>query len=227
MRKCRAFGAVLIVLFLFTDFLAMKAYAESYVAGQIGVVLPLKATGESEVTGGSFGSGTSSTNPVFKDSVLGGARFGHFFKSIPWFGLSTEVSYSTPNLAQQALNVTPSGSAPNQIVRLSGQSMRTVIWSNNLEFRVPGVQVEPYGGIGLAVMFAHLQDATTGIGRSDTSPGLNVYVGGRYWATEHVTVFAEWKYNHIPLSFDPNGSLVGFSTNFTTMNVVLGAGYHF
>ena len=204
------------------------AYAESYVAGQIGLVFPLKATGESEVSGGSFGGGTSSTNPVFKNSVLGGARLGHYFASIPWFGFSTEVYYSTPNLAQQALNVTPSGSAPNQIVRLSGQSMRSVIWNNNLEFRLPGAQVEPYGGVGLAVMFTHLQDGTTGIGRSSTSPGLNVYIGGRYWATERVTLFAEWKYNYIPsLSFDPTGSLVGFSTNFTTINVAFGAGYHF
>ena len=44
---------------------------------------------------------------------------------------------------------------------------------------------------------------------------------------DHFSFFGEWKYNYIPLSFDPAPGLVGISTNYTAFSVVVGAGYHF
>jgi opacity protein-like surface antigen len=202
-------------------------FAETYIAGQVGITLPLKNTGEAEVSGGALGSGTSASNLVFKNSVAGGARLGHYLASIPWLGFSTEVYYSTPNLKQQTVLATPPGSAPSQNVPISGQSMRAITWSNNLEFRMPGGQFEPYGGLGLAVLFATLHDGATGTSRSTTSPGLNVYAGGRYRFGEHFSFFGEAKYNYIPVSFDPEPGLVGLSTNYTAFNLMVGVGYHF
>jgi hypothetical protein len=202
-------------------------FAETYVAGEVGLVLPFKNGSNAEVSGGNFGSGTPISDSVFKNSVLGGGRIGHYFQSMPWFGVSTEAYYSTPNLAQQFVTTSPPGAAPNQIVQLPGQSMKTVAWTNNFEFRMPGGKFEPYGGVGLAVMFAKLHDGTTGVSRSSTSPGLNVFAGGRYRMGEHFSFFGEWKYIYVPLDFDSSQGLAGLSTNFAAFNFLCGVGYHF
>src|SRR6185503_5785266 len=132
MRGFHRFG-LLIIAGSLPLLVQQAAYGETYVAGQLGLVFPLKATQDTEVSGGSFGSETPSSNLVFKNTIAGGARLGHYFQSVPWFGLSTEVNYSTPNLAQQTVTATPPGSTPNQLVRISGQSMRVVTWTTNLE----------------------------------------------------------------------------------------------
>jgi opacity protein-like surface antigen len=200
--------------------------AETYIAGEFGLVFPLKNGLDVEVSGGGFPAGTSAGNLVFKNSFLGGGRLGHYFESLPWFGLSTEVFYSSPNLKQQTLFVAPS-SGPPQNVPLPGQSTQLITWTTNLEFRMPGEWFEPYGGVGVGVFFAELHDGATQTDRSSTKPGLNIYAGGRYRIFEHISVFVEGKYNYVRFNFDPTPTLLGLNTNYTPLIFVFGVGYHF
>jgi len=222
--RCLLFWLLCVIAFFG---FAPSLRAETYVAGEFGLVLPQKNDGNVEVSGGGFPPGTPASNLVFKNTFLGGARLGHYFESTPWFGLSTEVFYSTPNIKQQTLLVSPPGSAPSQNVAIQGQSNQLVTWATNLEFRRPGGKFEPYGGVGVGVFFARLHDGLTDTSRSSTSPGLNIYAGGRYRFTEHLSAFAEWKFNYVRFDFDPAPNLVGFSTNYAAQIIAVGAGYHF
>ena len=92
--------ALLTPIMLFTP----HAYAETYVAGQVGVTLP------------SIGSGLSNTDltgalsrgphfPIRHSRPLSsyGAKAGHYFTAAPWVGLEAEVYNTTPHIKQQSL----------------------------------------------------------------------------------------------------------------------------
>ena len=63
--------------------------------------------------------------------------------------------------------------------------------------------LQPYVGAGLGLFFAH----TNGIGGANSSsdnavPGFNGLAGVRYFFSEHVAMFGEYKYNRATFNFD-------------------------
>jgi opacity protein-like surface antigen len=100
-----------------------------------------------------------------------------------------------------------------------------VTWALNLVVRYPGQRLQPYIGIGPGLFFAQLRsDAPTStFGEAQAmNLGLNTQVGVRYLFSSKMSVFGEWKYNHVRFSFDsfPNAS-------YKTHHFVFGLGYHF
>jgi hypothetical protein len=81
--------------------------------------------------------------------------------------------------------------------------------------------LEPYLGVGLGVYFLHIHDAA-----NDTTVSSNANMR----MTEHLALFAEWKYNQFDFNFDnlPIGSLSGGGQGqYHTHIAVGGIGWHF
>ena len=114
--------ALMVPIVLFTP----KAYAESYVAGQIGLSVPsigkglskgeLNSTNSTSTTSPSgtltFPSGTELSDQSLKSSLLLGVKFGHFFSKARWLGIETELFRTTPHIKQQNLTFTSGSGGP-------------------------------------------------------------------------------------------------------------------
>ena len=214
---------VLIVLF------ATQAYAESYVAGQIGLVKPQSLSG-GKVTQDGIGGLDISDQPL-KDSLSLGGKFGHYFTQARWIGLETGLSYSTPHIKEGSLNFTgPGGSAT--VSGLSGVHQRLITWDMDVIFRYPGYRLQPYIGIGPSFYFASLKGPAAPPGQSATSIGFNAEGGIQYYLTRRWTLFGEGKYNRARMDYSSNHSNpaadpFGFRATYSAFTFSIGIGYHF
>ncbi|NGZ08949.1 MAG: hypothetical protein CV088_06110 [Nitrospira sp. LK70] len=90
-------------------------------------------------------------------------------------------------------------------------------------------RLQPYGGVGLGVFFAHLSN--NGNGASDNAvPGFNALAGLRYFVTERIALFGEYKYNFAPFDYTADGSHgggAGVKADYTINHVVGGLSFHF
>jgi hypothetical protein len=90
-------------------------------------------------------------------------------------------------------------------------------------------RLQPYAGVGLGVFFANL--STNGNSVSDNAvPGLNALGGIRYYFTERIALFGEYKYNYA--TFDasrtgPLGLTGGFKGDYQVNHIVGGLSFHF
>jgi opacity protein-like surface antigen len=94
-------------------------------------------------------------------------------------------------------------------------------------FRYPGKYFQPYLGAGLGVFHARKHDAETGDTQYSLRHGFNAQAGVRIKATEHVAVFAEWKFNYTRFHFDQTQHLSGSNAKYNVHHFVMGLGYHF
>ena len=133
--RCFALKSLLALLTPIMLF-APHAYAETYVAGQLGVTLPsigdglsngdLTSTSSQFQNGATSGTidypgGTTVSEQSLKTSFMLGGKVGHYFSRAQWFGLEAEIFYSTPHIKQQDIKFhsdtpftfTPSGGGPS------------------------------------------------------------------------------------------------------------------
>jgi opacity protein-like surface antigen len=204
-------------------------YAETYVAGQIGVTLP-QSLNNGTVTQDGIGGLDISDQPL-KNSAMVGAKLGHYFTRARWIGIETGVSYSTPHIKEGSLTFSgPGGSATTPI--LSGIHQRMIKWDAVVIFPYPGNRLQPYIGIGPSLYFANLSGPTAPPGQSATSIGFNAEGGLRYYLTRQWTLFGEGKYNYARMSYssndsDPNADPFGFRATYSAFTLSLGVSYHF
>jgi len=217
--------ALLIPLVLFTP----QAYAETYVAGQIGVTFP-QSLSNGKVTQDGFAGLDLSDQPL-KSSALLGAKLGHYFTKARWLGIETGLSYTTPHVKEGSITFSgPGGSAPSPI--LSGLSHRVITWDVDMIFRYPGYRLQPYIGFGPSLYFANLKGPAAPPGQSATSIGFNVEGGLRYYITRNWALFGEGKYNWARMDYssnhsDPNADPFGFRATYSALGLSLGISYHF
>jgi hypothetical protein len=233
--RCLAFSVVVLVLAVTTQ--VPGTYAETYVAGQFGVTLPSvlgKGLGEGDLTG-VFVPGSTISNQSLQNSILYGAKVGHYFKGIPWLGIEGEVYNTTPHIEQQRVEFfTPSGSSVGSSV-LPGAHFRVLtVAPFNLMFRYHKTRLQPYIGIGPGIFFARLHDPSLASDNSQSSVGIgiNALVGLRYYFTRHVSLFGEGKFNYTRFSFDQtpppsNPSLIGFDADYKMFHASFGLSVHF
>jgi outer membrane protein W len=221
------FGCSLLIA-LITALVPLATHAETYVAGQFGVTLPQSLSNVKLTQEGL--NGLSSSDLSLQSSLMGGIKLGHFFSRARWFGLETEVFYTTPHIKDQNVTISgPGGSA--SLGPVSGEHNRILTWAPmNLVFRYHKTRLQPYIAIGPGIFFANRKDADGGT-QSGTAIGLNSQVGVRYYVTRRWTVFGEGKYNlaRIPYSSndnDPNAAL-GFRATYSAFIFSFGLGYHF
>lgn len=204
----------------------MPAYAEPYIAGQLGISVP-GSLSDIDVTSAGLPSGVTFSDLDLQNSFLFGAKAGYFSRSVRWFGVEAEIFRTTPHVKQQNVTITVPGFPPIQPVNSPGLNFSMLTLAPNLVFRYPGKRLQPYIGVGPGIFFARLKDAQTGDSQSTTSLGLNVQVGLRYFLARHVALFGEYKFNYARLSFDETSNLDGFDATYSANNFVFGIGYHF
>ncbi len=221
--------ASLVALMVPIVLFAPKAYAETYVAGQIGLVKPQSLSG-GKVTQDGIGGLDLSDQPL-KDSLGVGGKFGHYFSKARWIGVETALSYSTPHIKEGSLRFTGAGGSAT-LTGLSGVHQRMVTWDMDVIFRYPGYRLQPYFGIGPSLYFATLKGPTAPPGQSATSIGFNVEGGLQYYLTRQWTLFGEGKYNRARMNYssnhsNPDADPFGFRATYSAFTFSIGIGYHF
>ena len=198
-----------------------------------------------------------------QDSGIYGLKIGYFMPDrMNWLGFEVEGFNTSPNLKQSSngpggttlpgasLRVTtvafnaiirgkfacgPSENEPSR--RTTTETRRTTIETNRGAYgnrEDTFCPLQPYVGAGIGVFFAHTNGIGGGNSASDNAvPGFNGLAGVRYFVTEHVAVFGEYKYNRATFNFDNVGAALGpgaaggLSGDYSVHNVVGGLSLHF
>jgi opacity protein-like surface antigen len=198
--------------------LPFQSSAEMYVAGMVGYTSPNDL---SNIKGTGGGSALSLSDLALQDSIAYGGKVGYYFPQIKWLGVETELYNTTPNVKQQPATVSGFGiSVP--VGTLPGFDLNVLTWGINAVVRYPGKTFQPYAGVGLGMMFAKAKFG--GQTDSDTAPGLNALAGIRVFATDHLALFAEYKYHRASFTFP---TAIGFEADYSANLFMGGVSYHF
>lgn len=252
----RSVITILLTLMVPIVLFAPQAYAESYVAGQIGATFPGNGLSNGDLTSTSaplptgtlnIPDGTTVSDQSLKTSFMFGGKIGHYFSRARWIGIEAEVFYSNPHIKQQnitfrtdnPITFTPSGGGPITTFPPGEFPVGVVPGVNfhvltiaplNLMLRYPGNRLQPYIGVGPGIFIARLKDPSVTQGdnsQSSTKLGLNTLIGVRYFLARHVSAFAEGKYNYVRFNFEENPNFFGFNATYSPINVAFGVSYHF
>jgi hypothetical protein len=186
------------------------------------------------------GRGTAVGQPVpsdLSDSIVYGMKIGYFHPGrLNWLGLEIEGYNSTPHLKQ-------SGPAPGSHLRLTTLGLNAIARTKlacredrrdrrDEDYDSPLADnarcpLHLYAGAGLGVFFA---ETSNQFGRSteNARAGLNALAGVKYFFNEHVSLFAEYKFNYVDLKFDQfAGPTAGLNGTYLINHVVGGVAVHF
>jgi opacity protein-like surface antigen len=213
MHLGRAHKRFFLSLLLLTvlSLIAIPARAEWYVAGDIGANFADRLTGISG-TGDLTGFEPRFPNFDLKNSVSYGAKLG-YFRDHSWFGIEGEVLQTTPHV--------------KQLDDIPGIHLRVTTVGVNLLARYPGRTFQPYVGVGVGSVIAHLSDSATTQSNTDVAGGWNVLVGLRSFVTPYVAVFTEYKHTGATLRFDQAFGTGGFEGIYRAQHLLVGLSYHF
>ncbi|TKB69573.1 MAG: porin family protein [Nitrospira sp.] len=206
-----------------------QAYAETYVAGQLGMTFP-QALSSGPVTQDGF-AGLTVSEQSLKNSLMLGAKIGHYFSRAKWIGIESGLSFANPHIKEG--NITLSNSNGSASGTFGGVHQRMIIWDMaTLMFRYPGYRLQPYIGIGPALFLAKLSGPDAPPGQSATTIGLNAEGGVRYYMTRDLALFGEMQYHRARLGYisndsDPNADPFGFRSTYSALTLSLGVSYHF
>ncbi|MBX3329329.1 MAG: outer membrane beta-barrel protein [Nitrospira sp.] len=217
-----------------------NAYPEAYIGAQIGTSVTGNSLTDVELT--DFSPNGTMSDRELSRSILVGGKIGYYFPQARWFGLETEVFYTTPNIKQQNTQITvqpgailegfgPVGGGTVEGV-LSGDHFRVITWVPvNVMFRYHKMRLQPYAGVGMGLFFARVHTTVAGFEgtQSSTRIGLNAKAGLEYHVTRYLSAFGEWKYNRASFSFDSNSSsgAFGFDADYNVHFVAMGLNLHF
>ncbi len=221
-------AVAIFVLLLFNR----PAQAEWYIAGQGGGTFGGGFHHLSETSGP--GAGLGFENLTLHTSPLYGGKVGYYLDdpAWQWLGFEMEAYSSTQHVNQQSVGIGQGGGNPTSIEVTSGKNVRVTTWAPiTIMFRYQIGSLEPYGGAGLGVYFLHLHDAASNMtANSNANMGLIAKAGIRWRMTEHLALFAEWKYNQVDFDIGnfPIGSVSGgVMGRYQSQFAVGGLGWHF
>jgi opacity protein-like surface antigen len=207
------------------------ARSEFYVAGQGGISLPGSFSDVQGIGQRFGGAGFKSSDLDLATSPLYGAKVGYFFPGLNWLGFEGEYFYTNPHIKQQPFSVTtPSGQKFDRIGDKPGAHTRMSTAALNIIVRYPGKRFQPYIGVGPAMYWARIAGSeiqtinNQPLSASDSSLGLNVLVGARFFLTKHIAFFGEYKYNRASFEFTSNAQ---FKTDYSANNLAVGVAVHF
>lgn len=220
------------------------AFAETYIAGTLGIAVPLPASiladenlnypnppGPGQLFRG------STTQIGMKESVAYGVKLGHYFSSVPWLGVETDVTTATPHVMAGTISIdTKSSTAGVFREAQSGVHLRFTTWAFSLLARYPGIHWQPYVGIGPAIYWGHARG--TGLSCNNTcagppvdtnsvTPGWVGQAGLRYVTDASIVLFGEWKYMSTTAQFDQVRSFSNIDVHYQAHLFLAGLGYQF
>jgi outer membrane protein W len=195
--------------------------------------------------------GTPSRGFNLNDSGMYGLKIGYFMPDrMNWLGFEVEGFNTSPNLKPSlglpgaSLRVTtlafnaiirgkfacgPSRNEPSR--RTTAETHRTTVETQRDVYgqrEDTFCPLQPYVGAGIGVFFAHTNGIGGGNSASDNAvPGFNGLAGVRYFMTEHIAIFGEYKYNRATFNFDTVNAAGGLSGDYSVHNAVGGLSFHF
>ena len=209
-KRTIAAGLVVAWLSIATFWMPSPASAEWYVAGDVGANFADRLT---DISGTNGLAGLQAPDFDLKNSVSYGAKLGYFAEH-SWFGIEGEVLQTTPHI--------------KNLDDIPGIHLRVTTVGVNFLTRYPGRTFQPYAGVGVGAVIAHLSDSATTQSNTDVTSGWNVLAGLRAFVTPYVAVFTEYKYTGATLRFDQafvTGG--GFEGVYRAQHVLVGLSYHF
>jgi opacity protein-like surface antigen len=90
---------------------------------------------------------------------------------------------------------------------------------------LPFCRLQPYAGVGLGAFFVRSKVGNTSF--NDSSPGLNFLAGVRYYFTDNVAMFGEYKLNYASLHLSNPDVANGLRGDYTASHVVVGVSLHY
>ena len=199
-----------LILLTVLSLIAIPARAEWYVAGAVGANFADRITG---ISGTGDLTGQQPRDFDLKNSISYGAKLG-YFRDHSWFGIEGEVLQTTPHI--KSLDEDP------------GIHLRVTTIGVNFLARYPGRTFQPYAGVGVGTVIAHLSDTATIQSDTSVAGGWNVLVGLRTFVTPYVAVFTEYKHTGATLLFDQaSEGTGGFEGIYRAQHLLVGLSYHF
>jgi opacity protein-like surface antigen len=163
------------------------------------------------------------TDIEFDAGVMVGGRVGYWLEAldVPFIGLEAEVYGAFPEVSNQDLTVTATGVAAgtpfavNVTGPISKEDVDVVTIGFNAIARYPHGPIQPYGGVGIGIVNAEIDDD------DDTAAGLQLIGGVRGFVTDNVALFGEYKYVMTELEFGD------IEMDYNASHVYGGIEYHF
>ena len=87
-------------------------------------------------------------------------------------------------------------------------------------------RLQPYAGVGLGIYWMDISNSTFAA-HANFVPGLNVLGGVKYFITDRIAMFTEYKYNRATFNFSGVQGLAGFEGTYSINHVVAGFSYHY
>jgi opacity protein-like surface antigen len=232
---------LLIYLMVPAFFLSMvfnqSAYAESYMGLGLGVSLA------QDVTNIKAGVSVTGTDVSADDSFSFGIKAGHFFESVPWFGVEMNVYQRNNDIDKQTATCTGAagicGTTSSQL-KVDVNRFTTigflVIVRATEEQSKNYLTLQPFFGLGFGINTMDLGDASTFTTagatfgstnlKSDTNVGILVSAGLNYKIYDHLKAYGEFK--HTDSSFASKGSDgLTYEYDAGDSNLMLGFSYNF
>lgn len=174
---------------------------------------------------------------TFDPGVVGGLKFGYFFKGIPYLGLEGETNVSPNRVRFQTRRVRP------QVLGNNGVDLPNKDWINwnsalhivgrygfFKDSEVPFGRLQPYVGVGPGFLVTYDPED------SAKNFSIDAMAGIRYMMLKNVSAYVEYKYSRVfdaemeSHQFTVGNNFAGQGTatlDYELHRVVLGVAYHF
>ena len=224
-----------------------SAYAEWYVGGAVGVVIPhtvddLKSTGTFTMTSTGFDAETA---------FVGGIKGGYFFESNPSLGVEVNWSTSASDVDKEAVALTITGTATGlgagqatgdfllsaDVDSVSSFGFLAMLRATNEDAKAKYNGIQPFLGLGFTVSTIDVNSATlfntagaqvgtTANSDSSTGAGFLLSAGLNYIVSDNIKVSSEYSFQTVEhtLTLDTN---VNSEMTSDGSAVVFGASYSF
>jgi opacity protein-like surface antigen len=189
------------------------------------------AEGVGLLNGASFGNGS------LANSAVVGAKAGGFFpESLNWFGVEAELFNTTPHIEQQGAaagsHMRVTTLAINAIARAQFACEKKHLDTEQVTERfafhyvTEFCRLQPYAGVGLGIYWVDISNSTFAA-HANFVPGFNALTGVRYYLTDRIAMFTEYKYNRATFNFAGVQGLAGFEGVYSINQIVGGISYHY
>ena len=189
------------------------------------------AAGTGAFNGVSFGNGS------LADSAVVGAKAGGFLPaSLSWFGVEAELFNTTPNIEQQGAaagsHMRVTTLAINAIARAQFACEKKHLDTEQVterfafQYMTEFCRLQPYAGVGLGLNWVDISNSSFSA-HANFLPGFNALAGIRYYFTNRIAMFTEYKYNRATLNFSGVQGLAGFEGVYSINHIVAGFSYHY
>ncbi len=154
------------------------------------------------------------------NSLALGTKVGYFSKERKWLGIEADLYTSTPSMSQQiAIVGSPGTSTTTFSAVVPGAHIRvTTLALNVLTRDISTEKFQPYGGAGPGFFYTQSGDFP---GPGNIRLGLSLLGGARYFFTDELALFGEFKYNLARISFG------GVTGTYNVQMFVGGVSFHF